>query len=378
MSFYRNHHRIILVSLILAGCATKPSTTTSNKTTVPNTTTARADMAKKPYYIPGKKGGGYYKDDGPGELIPGNLDEIPNAIPRYEPLHRFANNPYTVLGQTFTPATNIQPYRSSGIGSWYGRKFHGQRTSSGEVYDMFGMTAAHPTLPIPSYVRVTNPATNRTVIVRVNDRGPFLHDRLIDLSYTAAYKLGYADQGSAAIEVEQILPPDYTRHQTPLAVAAPNMPSLKVSATTAPAVIRVSAPINSSNGSNSSNDVTAISRPLYRAEYRNNNATTAAPAVVKVSDSPPSIRVTTPPIVSANRGSGHYLQLAAFSSQDNADTFLNRIRSDLGSFASSAHVHAQGGLFRVQVGPYQNRENAQVAANKIRGDLNINPMIMAR
>lgn len=366
---------LLLIMAVLAGCATSPNnTTTSSKTTVPSTTGGRTEIAKKPSYVPGKKGGGYYRDDGPGDLIPGNLDEIPNAIPRNEPLHRFANNPYTVLGQTFTPGNSIQPYRSSGIGSWYGRKFHGQRTSSGEVYDMFGMTAAHPTLPIPSYVRVTNPATNRTVIVRVNDRGPFLHDRLIDLSYTAAYKLGYADQGSAAIEVEQILPAEYARHQNPIVVTAPAQTSPRVAASTPTNIIRTSN--NASSTTNNNDNVAAISRPLYRPEYRPATATTAT--VVTVSATPQGIRVTTPPIVSTARGSGHYLQLAAFSSQDNAETFLARIRGDLGSFSSSAHVHAQGGLFRVQVGPYQNREGAQVAANKIRADLNINPMIMAR
>src|SRR5512137_2979192 len=129
----------------------------------------------------------YYKDDGPGANAPANLDSIPDAVPRAEPLHRFANRPYTVFGREYVPATTLRPYRERGIASWYGRKFHGEKTSTGEVYDMYAMTAAHPTLPIPSYARVTNPANGRSVVVRVNDRGPFLHDRVIDLSYAAAH-----------------------------------------------------------------------------------------------------------------------------------------------------------------------------------------------
>ena len=155
---------------------------------------------------PTKKGGGYYKDDGPGNDAPANLDAIPDAVPKIEPLHRFANNPYSALGRDFVPMRALAPYRTTGIASWYGRRYHGQKTSSGEPYDMYGMTAAHPILPIPSYARVTNPANGRSVVVRINDRGPFHADRLIDLSYTAAWKLGYVGNGSARVEVESILP----------------------------------------------------------------------------------------------------------------------------------------------------------------------------
>ena len=138
--------------------------------------------------------------------MPDDLDMRTDAIPKFERLHRFANRPYTVLGQTYAPLKDLKPYRAQGIASWYGRKFHGQRTASGEPYDMYGMTAAHPTLPIPCYVRVTNLANRKSVIVRVNDRGPFHSNRLIDLSFTAAYKLGYINKGSALVDIETILP----------------------------------------------------------------------------------------------------------------------------------------------------------------------------
>ena len=160
--------------------------------------------AGTPGRSPARRGGGYYKDDGPEDAIPDNLDAIPDAEPRDEPLHRFANRPYHVMGQSFVPATAVRSFRQRGHGSWYGRRFHGKPTSSGEAYDMYAMTAAHPTLPIPSYARVTNLGNGRSVVVRVNDRGPFLRGRVIDLSAAAAHRLGYIDAGSAPVEVELI------------------------------------------------------------------------------------------------------------------------------------------------------------------------------
>ena len=155
------------------------------------------------------KSGGYYLDDGPESNPPANLDAVPDAVPRREPLHRFANRTYVALGTPYTPQTERQPYSEEGMASWYGRRFHGRKTASGEAYDMYAMTAAHPTLPIPSYVRVTSLKNGRSVVVRINDRGPFHRNRLIDLSYTAAHKLGYLAQGSTRVRVESIDPADY-------------------------------------------------------------------------------------------------------------------------------------------------------------------------
>jgi len=162
------------------------------------------DAPPTPSSAPSK--GAYYKDDGPGASPPPDLAAIPDAVPLREPLHRYANRPYQVFGKDYVPATSPAPFRQAGVASWYGRRYHGAPTSSGERYDMYAMTAAHPTLPIPSYVRVTNPANGRSVVVRVNDRGPFHSDRIIDLSYTAAWKLGYVEAGSARVEVESVLP----------------------------------------------------------------------------------------------------------------------------------------------------------------------------
>lgn len=152
------------------------------------------------------KKGGYYKDDGPAERPPANLDGIADAMPRAEPLHKFANRPYSALGRNYTPLTSVQPFKQRGMASWYGTRFHGRKTASGEPYDMYAMTAAHPTLPIPSYVRVTRVANGRSVVVRINDRGPFHAQRIIDLSYAAAHKLGYIQAGSAEVTLESIVP----------------------------------------------------------------------------------------------------------------------------------------------------------------------------
>jgi rare lipoprotein A len=170
---------------------------------------------------PPRRPGAYYKDDGPGDRIPVDLAAVPDATPRAEPPHRFANRPYQVFGRNYAPIPSAQDFRQKGIASWYGRRYHGQNTSSGEPYDMYGMTAAHPLLPIPSYVRVTNVANRRSVVVRVNDRGPFHADRVIDLSYAAAWKLGYIEAGSALVEIEHV--PPGTAVAAP-AAAAPGAP----------------------------------------------------------------------------------------------------------------------------------------------------------
>lgn len=151
------------------------------------------------------RSGGYFEDDGPSAPI-ADAARIPDAVPRHESRSRYGNNPYTVNGATYRPLADGRGYRERGVASWYGKKFHGRRTSNGETYDMYAMTAAHTTLPLPSYVRVRNLKNGRSVVVRVNDRGPFLHSRLIDLSYAAAAKLGIADEGTGLVEVETVGP----------------------------------------------------------------------------------------------------------------------------------------------------------------------------
>ena len=175
---------LAVLALALAACGTAP-----RKASQP------AEGPRKP---------SYYSDDGPPDSVPANLAQIPDAVPRDEPYNRYANKPYTVFGRTYTPVLNKEPTKERGIASWYGKKFHGQKTASGEPYDMFAMTAAHPTLPIPSYAKVTNVKTGQSCVVRINDRGPFHTDRIIDLSYAAASRIGIAAPGSGMVEVERV------------------------------------------------------------------------------------------------------------------------------------------------------------------------------
>ena len=177
----------LLVALCLAGCQTN-----------------NVEKNSEDPVTDSKSKGAYYLDDGPEEVIPENLSSIPNAIPKKEPLNKFSNRPYKVFGKTYYPMTSLKPYTATGYATWYGKKYHGNKTSIGEVYDMYKMTAAHKTLPLPCYVKVTNLKNDKTVIVRVNDRGPFVKDRIIDLSYAAANRLEIIEKGSELVKVELI------------------------------------------------------------------------------------------------------------------------------------------------------------------------------
>jgi len=141
--------------------------------------------------------------------------ELKDAVVTNEPVGR-GNKPYQVFGKDYTPMEKRRAFSQTGTASWYGKKFHGHLTSNGEVYDMYAMSAAHKTLPLPSFVKVTNLANNKSVVVRVNDRGPFHQDRIIDLSYSAAFKIGVYDTGTAKVKIDVILP-EQIKSQTKLA-----------------------------------------------------------------------------------------------------------------------------------------------------------------
>jgi rare lipoprotein A len=220
---------LLVLSVSLLGCGSAPI---AQKT---------AEAKNKPLVKAAQSAGGYYLDDGPGDNPPANIDAIPSAVPMRQMLLVRANKPYTALGQAYTPMTHYQAYRQQGVASWYGKKYHGQKTASGERYDMYAMTAAHTTLPLISYARVTNPENGKSVIVKINDRGPFLANRLIDLSYAAAYQLRLSQKGSGQVIVEAInadalpfspasaLPTNPTNNQVVMqAKAAQNKPGFYV------------------------------------------------------------------------------------------------------------------------------------------------------
>lgn len=173
----------------------------------------------------------YYDQDGPPTFSFGT--ETESATPRVESFHQASLRPYTVMGKRYVPMTTDSPLVQTGIASWYGKQFHGNKTSIGETYDMYEMSAAHPTMPLPSYAKVTNLQNSKTVIVRVNDRGPFLHDRIIDLSYAAAKALDYADKGTARVRVERLTAADIEGGRT--ATSAPVTPVAPVAPVTSPA-----------------------------------------------------------------------------------------------------------------------------------------------
>jgi rare lipoprotein A len=175
---------VALAALVLvAGCSTAP---------------------KPPSQSPPPRSGGYYQDDGPPAQVPADILSTPDAVPRVEPFHSGALRPYVALGRSYVPITDDRPLVQRGLASWYGRQFHGNRTSNGEIYDMFAMSAAHPTMPLPSYAQVTNLRNGAAVVVRVNDRGPFREGRVIDLSYAAAMRLGIVGGGTTEVEVRRI------------------------------------------------------------------------------------------------------------------------------------------------------------------------------
>jgi rare lipoprotein A len=239
---------------------------------------------------------------------------LPDALPKLEPLHRFANRPYSVFGVEYVPATSLRPYRERGIASWYGRKFHNQKTSTGETYDMYAMTAAHPTLPLPSYARVTNVANGRSVVVRVNDRGPFHPGRVIDLSYAAAYRIDIAQRGSGEVEVESVLPGDAT-----LRVAVAPLPPVAASEARAGAPL----PVGQETG-------------------------------------------------------GYVVQLGAFANNDNAQAFVTHVANQTAAVGVEAKVHEAGGLYRVVVGPYPTRDDAKRTGDRLRDAFGLDGMVKGR
>ncbi len=308
--------------------------------------------------------GRFYLDDGPGDRPLAELQKVPDAVPRAEPLHSRANRPYVIFGRQYEPMTRMEPFRERGIATWYGRRYHGRPTSIGEIYDMYGMTAAHPTLPLPSYARVTNVRTGRSVIVRVNDRGPFLHGRVIDLSYAAAAKLAAALPGSAEVEVELI-----TEFDAAPAVRASSPPRADPSPVGVPVAQAVQvAPVSSA------------SLPPLRAEEA-----PRAPAVTPTAATVPAVPVmAAAPEASAAAPSsasdvllpGRYVQLGAYQSREGADAALARLRAS--GLPEPVSVRRDGALHKLVAGPYPQTTDAQAAQRRLRAATGIEAFVLLR
>jgi rare lipoprotein A len=307
-----------LSAFVLSACTTvdlsmrdEPVRSSAPAKPAVTSSTSSASVIATPPSAETKKSGGYYKDDGPSDAIPDGLVDTPDAEPKIEPVAKGPSKPYTIFDQTYVPITDERPYIQRGKGSWYGKKFHGQRTASGEIYDMFKMTAAHPTLPIPSYARVTNLRNGKQVIVRINDRGPFHASRIIDMSYTAALKLGFVPIGSTELEVERILPDEIARMQE---------------------------------------------------DKRRKGALATA------NESPdPTVRLAnggTPPVV-AETG-GIFLQFGAYAQVHNADAMRIRLLAGWPQDLPEPVIVQTGGLYRLHSGPFATRETAKTAADLLK------------
>lgn len=343
---FRNHFVCCTVVLLTAcGGNTAIKPTVSAPATQSQNTSSKSET---------KTGaGGYYLDDGPGENAPADIDSIPSATLKTEQLYARANKPYIALGQPYTPMTTYVPYKKQGIASWYGKRYHGKKTSTGEVYDMYAMSAAHTILPIPSYAKITNPANGRSVIVRINDRGPFKHDRLIDLSYAAAYQLRLIKQGSGLVEVETI---------DTSAEAMRAMQNNK----TATAVV----PTESSAPENPPATVQAAStepaEPIAASKSITSSATTTLPTSTQAAASVP----ITPAVTQ------YYVQAGAFKNEVNGNLLQKKIQGlDLAENVALTNVY-NNGLYRVKLGPYASKKEADTLAAKIRSQLNIAALVI--
>src|SRR5471030_3058536 len=307
------------LAVLLASCSTSRAPTQKSSGTA-----VRA--------MPGLDVNRAHKDGAPWWDV--DVSRIPDATPT---LHTgaYKANPYTVLGKTYFPLSDSKRYVPSGTASWYGTKFHGQNTANGEVYDLYGMSAAHKTLPLPSYVRVTNLDNNKSVILRVNDRGPFYSDRIIDLSYAAAKKLGYAEIGTARVKVEGIDPQEWRAAKGRPAPLMLNEPQVAQNA--APTI-------------------------------------TASAGTVEQWTPPPQQHATdTVPVqISAKKNasvpaSGQYLQVGAFANPDAAELLRSKLSGMVSApvFISSI-VRNQQTLHRVRLGPIGSQGEIQQVQNSVR------------
>jgi rare lipoprotein A len=326
MALHRSILAALPAALLLAACGGLQKQA-PGPVQAPRANPAKADPSLPVLPPAGSGRGGYYLDDGPGENPPPGLRDVPDAVVKTEPLSKYSNRPYVVMGKTYTPLVHNEPYSQRGVASWYGKKFHGQRTSSGELYDMYKMTAAHPTLPIPSYARITNLSSGEQVVVRINDRGPFHSSRIVDVSYTAALKLGLLGKGSHEVLLERLLPGEVSRAAT-------------------------------KSGRDAPREVAAL--------MLEDRATEQNAARAEAQDPSEQAKVTP----------GFYLQLGAYSRQDKAAEVRDKVL-DSGT-VQLVDVVKEGAVHRLFGGPFATRAEALKAARKLPSALAIKPIVVRR
>jgi len=296
--------------LTLAGCASQ-----SAAPSAPESAGSEAPEEKAATSSGNESGGGRYAMNADAyPLDPPDVSDVPDATPRKEPLSRAGNrSTYSVWGKSYRVLPDAKGYNETGTASWYGKKFHGYATSSGEIYDMYEMSAAHRSLPLPTFARVTRAGTNKSVIVRVNDRGPFHSERVIDLSYAAASRLGLTDHGTGRVKVEAIDPDQWLARHGKTAAPLPTNPPAKKT-------LR--------------DPASAVKAPQVPASQ-----------------------------VESATSSGTYWQVAALESRQSALTLKRRLQSELDQ---AVRIAQSGGMHRVQVGPIAPNADETVLRDTLR------------
>jgi rare lipoprotein A len=336
---------------------------------------AQEDPSKRGDYVAGGLFAPHIKDSIP-DYVP-DVDAIPEPEVKDEPLSRYGNRTYSVLGKTYRVRDSAHGYVEEGRASYYGNKFHGRRTSNQEVYDMYAFTAAHKTLPLPSYVRVTNLDNGKSVVVRVNDRGPFHAGRVIDLSYAAAVKLGFVKQGTARVEVRALMPDgsdgrelagrDAGKERDEARASPPAVPDTSVRAEEferwmQEKGIRFASGTSASGTSASGAPADVDTRVAVASRPVGGGPLARAEPVVVASAAPVAapVAAAAAPVVGAD---GVLLQLASFSARDNAERAHGRLR-DAGVESLRIDEGQANGqpVWRLRVGPVPKARVAELSA----------------
>ncbi|MBI2733981.1 MAG: septal ring lytic transglycosylase RlpA family protein [Aquabacterium sp.] len=350
------------LAAVLAGCASGPQ---------PGGTRAQSPIGR--VVEPGVRNPD--KDGAPSDAPP-NLASLPDPVPQVEPIKPGGpNKPYVVLGQSYEPVAADVSWKERGLASWYGTKFHGRRTASGEMFSMYGLTAAHRTLPIPSYARVRNLSNGKETIVRINDRGPFHSNRVMDLSYAAAVKLGVVSTGSAQVEIERLTFDEIRtgawRRGTLMDPDAEQLAAAGAS---------TGAPAPSTSTAKELGDDPIMSVVAKGVVQPVAPEVTRLPGVAVASDSASAntpikdgqARAYTPD------AKGFWVQLAALGKRDGVDRLQQKVASEMAALLPMLAVFHEAPYFKLQVGPYGTRSEALAAAQQAKTSLQLVPMVVER